>query len=243
MKLFAYSLEANHEHAPKPAARERGWIDATQGQFAKRCLPMLIANAYGWVIGSPASFTAIWDGGDASEAIRMRRDDSGPAPAHAAFGHGVLTFDIPFLFRTEPGYDLFVSGPFNSPKDGISALSGIVEADWTSATFSMNWRFTRRSLPVRFEIGEPICQFFPIRRGFLDSVDPVMVPLTSAPKTEAEYRAWARSRATFNTELEEGNSGTGRWQKHYVQGKLAGEQTTPARHHLTKLNLKSFRQG
>jgi Family of unknown function (DUF6065) len=43
------------------------------------------------------------------------------------------------VFRTPPGCNLYVRGPANSPKDGIAALEGIIETDWSEATFTMNW--------------------------------------------------------------------------------------------------------
>ena len=61
------------------------------------------------------------------------RSTSSPIPARAPavshFGHGILTFHMPCLFRTEPGVDLMVQGPINRPKDAIAPLSGIIETD------------------------------------------------------------------------------------------------------------------
>jgi hypothetical protein len=33
------------------------------------------------------------------------------------FGSGILTWNVPYLFRTPPGYNLLVRGPANWPKD------------------------------------------------------------------------------------------------------------------------------
>jgi len=35
-------------------------------------------------------------------------------------GCGILTFPIPCIFATEPGVDLYVTGPRHRPKDGIA---------------------------------------------------------------------------------------------------------------------------
>ena len=72
------------------------------------------------------------------------------------FGEGVITWNIPFLFRTSPGYNLLVRGPSNWIKDGVQALEGIVETDWAVQTFTMDWKFTRPRRWVRFEADEPI---------------------------------------------------------------------------------------
>ncbi|MFB8344846.1 DUF6065 family protein [Brucella cytisi] len=46
--------------------------------------------------------------------------------------------------KTEPEFDLFVTGSINRPKDAISPLTGFVETDWSPYTFTMNWRFTHQ---------------------------------------------------------------------------------------------------
>ena len=43
------------------------------------------------------------------------------------FGEAVLTFSLPYLFRTPRGVNLWVKGPSNWIKDGIQPLEGIVE--------------------------------------------------------------------------------------------------------------------
>ena len=40
-----------------------------------------------------------------------------------------------------------VQGPINRPKDGIAALPGIIETDWSPYSFTMNWMFTRPGTP------------------------------------------------------------------------------------------------
>jgi hypothetical protein len=86
-----------------------------------------VANAHGWEILCSAAFSAIWDGRQTNDAIRLKSEPEAVSPAVSHFGGGILTFHIPCLFRTDPGVDLFVTGPVNRPKDAISALSGIIE--------------------------------------------------------------------------------------------------------------------
>jgi Family of unknown function (DUF6065) len=49
-----------------------------------------------------------------------------------------------------PGYNLYVRGASNFPKDGAYALDGIFETDWAVATFTMNCKLTGVGVPVRF---------------------------------------------------------------------------------------------
>ena len=93
-------------------------------------------------------------------------------------------------------------GPINRPKDGIAALSGIIETDWAPYTFTMNWLFTQPEVDVHFEKGEPFCHIFPVQRGQLASVEPEIRALSSEPELEQQYQAWNESRLKFNTELQ-----------------------------------------
>jgi hypothetical protein len=118
----------------QPASQRRDWMDAAPESFPYRCLPLKIANAHGWEILSPAGFTAIWNGGPAPEDVSVHPDRPGTAAsdlAVALFGQGVLTFHIAAILRTPPGWDIWVSGPPNSAKDGIAPLSGVIETDWS----------------------------------------------------------------------------------------------------------------
>src|SRR5437762_11070709 len=129
-------------------------------KFPYRCLPLVVANQYGWEILSTHHVRASWDGTSKAKGLCVENlCGDGPLHCYSHFGEGVLTFQIPFLFKTPDGWNLMVRSPTNSPKDGIAALDGIIETDWAHSTFTMNWRFTR-ACTVEFAIGEPICLFF-----------------------------------------------------------------------------------
>ncbi len=90
-------------------------------------------------------------------------------PVAAMFGYGIVTWMIPYPFRTDPGWNLLVRGPANHPEDGVSPLEGLVETEdrtvprtmfWSTASFTMSWELTRPGAPVRFEAGEPFARSF-----------------------------------------------------------------------------------
>src|SRR5262249_40451981 len=98
-KLIGY-VSAGHKIEIRPAPLERSWMQATGERLAYRCLPLNIANTHGWEILCDSGFTAIWNGGAGLDAVALQADDGAPLPASSHFGHGVLTFHIPCLFRT-----------------------------------------------------------------------------------------------------------------------------------------------
>ena len=241
MKLIAYVIDG-HQVNIRPAPVERSWMDKTGERFAYRCLPMNLANAYGWEILNPIGFEAVWSGGDDLKSIKITPDFGADAPAVSHFGFGVLTFHIPCVFRTPPGIDILVQAPINHPKDGIAGLSGIVETDWSPYSFTMNWMFTTAEVPVRFEMAEPHCHIIPIRRGELEIVEPELRSLSDEPQLKSQHESWAKSRDRFMLDLgDPGSEAHGaRWQKLYYRGLMSDGQQSEADHR-TRLRLKQFR--
>ncbi|MGE0704819.1 MAG: DUF6065 family protein [Vicinamibacterales bacterium] len=232
-------------HAPLALASapgQRDWMDATDQRYAYRCLPLLIANQAGWWVLNDQPLDVFWDGSKELTGVRIRRVDPNAPPASITshFGEGIVTFHIPYLFRTPPGYNLLVRGPANMPKDGIQALEGLVESDWSTATFTMNWKITRRRRWIRFEKDEPICMLVPQRRGELEGFQTDIRDLSSNPELHTAHRQWADSRSKFLTGLKTGDRDAvdKRWQKDYFQGRTPGAQG--GREHQTVLHLQPF---
>ncbi len=243
MKLIAYVIDGAALDIA-PAALERGWMDATRERFAYRCLPLNIANAYGWEVRSPSGFKATWNGEEGIDAITIESEPGTRAPAVSHFGGGILTFHLPCLFRTEPSYDLMVVGPLNRPKDAIAALAGVIETDWAPYTFTMNWLFTQPEIEIEFERGEPFCQFFPVKRGELELFAPEIRPLSADPELDQRYRAWQKSRRDFNADLKVAGSSAqqAKWQKHYYRGSAIDLTALAPDDHRTRVRLKDFRK-
>jgi LPS sulfotransferase NodH len=241
LALTAYDLGSGINLAIEPASPGRAWMDASPKRFAYRCLPLVIANQSGWIIRNSHRLTATWDGTPGTEGVRVSYQQ--PCNNHYAashFGFGVLTFSVGYLFRTPPGYNLHVRGPANWPKDGICALEGMVETDWSTATFTMNWKFTRPEHPVTFDAGEPIAMISPVPRGDIERFRGEIRLAADDPDWHASYLAWSRLRLSFNAALKAGQpeAVAAGWQRHYLRG--VGVDGRPAPEHQTSLSLGDF---
>ena len=76
-------------------------MDDADRKFPYRCLPLVVANQYGWEILSTHRLRASWDGTSKPESLYVENlYGDGPLHCHSHFGEGVLTFQIPFLFKT-----------------------------------------------------------------------------------------------------------------------------------------------
>ena len=265
-RLVAYELHQAADMPLCPAPVDRAWMEAAPQRAPYRCLPLVIANQSGWWIPCPASFTATWDGRLAKENVQIIFDPPGgtsggldffapivvsadqPSPVipndprvSSHFGNGVVTFTIPFLFRTPPGINLWVKGPTNYIKDGVQPLEGVVETDWLSATFTMNWKLTRPYHAVHFARGEPICMIVPVSRGLAEQLEPVYVPLDANSELGREYREWERLRSSFNADLArlQPDAVKRGWQRDYMQGRtISGREV---QEHQTRLHLRDFK--
>lgn len=213
-----------------PAPQARQWIDETPNRFARRCLPLLIANQSGWVLLNPLDFWAEWDGNQYKGDIKIYSKHSPPVSSH--FGSGILTWHVPYIFRTPPGWNLHVRGVPNLFKDGAVSLEGVVETDWCVMTFTHNWKITRPHHRIHFPAGEPIALLTPVMRGQLEAFNPVIRNLHEDPDLESEFRAWSVSRDEWN------KAPSKNWQKHYFQGQTVKGNKAPE--HQTRLHLRPF---
>lgn len=247
--LTAYHTPGLPEIEIVPAARWRDWMEATSDRWANRCLPLLMANETGWSLLNPHGFTATWNGDKRDSAVRIDVDE--PLPDHTVtasiFGYGIVTWSVPYLFRTDPGWNLLARGPANQPKDGVAPLEGLVETDWATATFTMNWKLTRPDLPVRFEAGEPFCTILPQRRYELERFEPRKARLPQNPELDAGFTAWQRSRDEIAMLKFVSQYGTIdgfdplAWEQDYFRGR--NQDGVQAPEHQTKRRLKPFADG
>lgn len=208
-------------------------MDATPEAFAYRCLPLNIANAHGWEILNPIPFEACWNGGTGIGDVQLRLPADAPHDVRpvSLFGQAVLTFHIFGIFRTPPGWNLWVGGSPNSPKDGIYPLTGIVETDWAPYTFTMNWRFTRPGM-VSFKKDEPFCFITPIPHEALDDIEPIVKSIHDDPELKRQYDAWGESRSNFLAKLadKEGEAVRHGWQRDYFRGRTPEGHVAPDSH-------------
>ena len=147
------------------------------------------------------TFEAEWNGGSNRDDVQIIFEENSfvgtkkiQTLADSHFGSGIITFYVGGIISTCPGYDLWVTGPVNEFKDGIQALSAVIETYWMPFLFTMNWKFTRPNLKVRFEKGEPFCFFFPIEHSLLERFNPTFKQISEEPDLERQYNLARRKR-------------------------------------------------
>ncbi|MGI9515137.1 MAG: DUF6065 family protein [Anderseniella sp.] len=241
MKLICYSLEGKQIDV-QAASAERSWIDDTRDQFAKRCLPLMVANAHGWQIRLIDGCRLKWNGGNLPGSLKVETDSGTDDVVVSHFGNGIVTFKVHCLFRTDPGINLWVTGPVNSFKDGVQAISGLLETDWMPYTFTMNWKMTRKRKWIRFEKGDPIAQLFPVPRGIVDTTEPKLRRLADDEALNEMVLGWQQSRREFIDALKARDPAALNqiWQKDYFRGQYPDGSPGCAEHQ-TRIRPKPFK--
>ncbi len=223
------------------ASWRREWMDTTPSKYAYRCLPLTMANQTGWWVRNPVGFWATWNGNRAPDTIQFQFDtaeDDWKSVITSQFGQGIITWSTPFLFRTKPiGSRLLVMGPANHFKQNLHALTAILESDWISMSFTMNWKILVPNEPVRFDVGEPLLQAIPLAGnlcGDLESADVTYQRLQDDPDVHASYVKWSAERQQFFAQKAAGEVRPDSWQKDYFRGQDAlGREGSPT--HMTKI--------
>jgi hypothetical protein len=210
------------------APPQRDWMDATPSRFAYRCLPLTIINQTGLWIANPVGFTAYWGGLPAPGSVVFQFDtatETWKNWVNDQFGMGIVTWNTPFLFRTRPqGSRILVCGPVNSFKTFAQPLTALIESDWMSMSFTMNWKLTMPHMSIRFEAGEPLLQVIPIATNVCNDIEDATVryrKLADDPEVSRAYQDWHDGRRDFHQKKRVGEVNPDDWQKDYFQGRDA----------------------
>ena len=225
----------------------RDWMDATANRFAYRCLPLSIVNQTGWWIKNPVGFTALWRGASVPGSVEFRFDSAAETWSrwiNDQFGGGIITWNTPFLFRTRPeGSRLLICGPVNQFKTYAQPLTALIESDWMSMSFTMNWKIVLPNQQVRFDLGEPLFQAIPLVSNVCADLEAASVTyqrLGDDPEVYRAYQAWNEGRLNFHVQKARGDVKPDDWQKDYFHGRDALGQA-PATVHMTKVKPPPIR--
>jgi hypothetical protein len=245
MQLECYPM-TDRPPEMRPGPVQRDWMDNFPARHAYKCLPLTMANSSGWELLCPMGFTAEWNGGQSADDIKLTPERPHPSFhefVESHFAGGVLTMHTGYLFRTPPGWGVWTSGSPNYFKDGIQALTGLIETDWLPFPFTMNWIFTRPGR-VSFKRNEPFCFITLMEHKKLEAFEPVMKALVSDPVLTGQFEAWHKQRGDFNRRLarQDPEAVKAAWQRYYFKGELPDE-LGEAPDHVNKRRLKPVRFG
>jgi len=135
------------------------------------CLPLTIANQYGFGIKSLSTFDVTWNGGDRPEDVDIKFIDKSNSTFQiisAHFGMGTFSMQNHMVWKTPENINLITMNPPNMFIDGITNMNGVVEADNLKRDFTFTLRITRPNHTIRINRGDIISAILPVQRYVAD---------------------------------------------------------------------------
>jgi hypothetical protein len=176
----------------RPAPARRNWMDELP--HAYKCLPLVLANQWGWQLLCPTDVVATWDGSEALGGLRIEVPPQYEPAIKSQFGAGIITFSPPWLFRTPPGWNLYLKGPTNRWKPNCVPLEGVIETWWLNYTFTLNWKIVEPGTVV-FRQGESLGQLLPVPHLTFQNATATEAPIGLLdPKGADELLKWQEKR-------------------------------------------------
>lgn len=176
--IVFYSEDLKYQHdinkviEPLYGKAKREWFESP----FYYCLPLTIANQYGFVVKAAEDIELFWTGGNAPAHVKTQsnihiNDDSRIQRYYTNFRNGILTVENAFMLRTPPKVNLMVIQPPNYFIPDISAMSGVVEADNLRRAFTFNIKVTKENTKIKIKKGDWLSAFIPIPRYFIENFE------------------------------------------------------------------------
>ena len=190
LRLIIHGWGAGWELRPGPP--RRAWM--SENPHSYQCLPMVVANQWGWQVLSPTDVVVTWDGSASRAGLKVEVDPQYAPVIQSHFGQGIVTFTPPWLFRTPKGWNLYAKGPSNRWKANCHPLEGVVETWWLNYTFTLNWKLVEPGT-VYFSRGESLGQLIPVPHATFTDAKATESPIGAVePAAGVELMAWLKER-------------------------------------------------
>lgn len=151
--------------------KKRDWFDP----HFYRCLPLTIANQYGFVLKSQFDFNVLWSGGNDPGSVKFffneeqEEIDKKYPLIDSHFGFGTFTVTPPFSLRTPPGINLMTINTPNHILPNITVMTGVVETDNLRRNFTFNFKIEQPNIMTCIPKGTPLASIIPIPRYFVEN--------------------------------------------------------------------------
>jgi hypothetical protein len=190
LRLLPYGWGEGWALRPSPVRRR--WMDELPQSY--QCLPLVIANQWGWQLLCPTEVRVTWDGTSGLDGVSVEVAPQYEPAIKSQFGAGIVTFTPPWLFRTSPGWDLYLKGPSNRWKPNCVPLEGIIETWWLNYTFTLNWKLVEPGT-VTFAEGESLGQLVPVPHATFQDATAREAPIgLLEPDAAQELLQWLERR-------------------------------------------------
>lgn len=178
-----------------------------------RCLPLSIANQYGFVFTLPFDIELTWDGTESLEGLTIVSSEKNNLfNVGSQFGSGIVTITTPFFIKTPKNVNIMTINPPNYILPNITVLNGVVETDNLRGNFTFNIKMQIPGITTTLRKGMPISGIIPIPRYFSDGfslidASDIFTPQEMSEEFEA-YKIHSELRLETNIEAQSENKYT-----------------------------------
>jgi hypothetical protein len=235
-EIILYRLQEESPIFPVvPLTIKRKWMSESWQKHAYKCLPLNIANQYGYAVLCPADFTLDWWGGrdprdvdfDVASGSEYMKNH-----IYSYFGEGTFTIHVDFMIKTPEGFSTYIRGVPNEAKKGVKPLDAIVETDWLPFTFTYNFLLTEPGT-YTFKKNEPLFVFFPIERNTVENFKLKEYRIQDNPELLKDFNEYGDKRDD-SIEIENRTQKTF-YQNFYRNGVKANGEKAKIKNHITNL--------
>lgn len=146
----------------EPLRNKRDWMDETLNSHAYRCMPLSLANSYGWGISFPEDISFIMieknHSGEKTEIKILK----GERFAHAERRNSLVTFRTGLMFKTGLNSTLFTYPVPNQFIDGVESLSAFLNTELFKGEHQPSLRVNQLNKEITIKAGTPIFAIMPI---------------------------------------------------------------------------------
>ncbi len=213
-----------------PGIMGRDWMENFPSKNPYRCLPLNTANRFGWDFLLPCDIEITWNGGAAKEDIQIEIEDLGYTLVDSNFTKGIVTFNLGYVIRTPDNWQVLVTGTPNLIYDNFYPFMGIVETDWFSYPFTMNWQILKQG-KISLKKNDPICRVIPIQINSVLELNSVTQPIKNNKLMAKQITAYSDNRKKQLSGDKDAK------ELMYFKGKCP-MQDAPENRHFPKLQLK-----
>ena len=200
--------------------KKRKWFE----KFFYGCLPINIANEYGYSIIMPCDVLLKWDGKDSSVIVEEKNGFNFPI-IRTTIANGCISIDFPFSLRTPPEVNLAVLPPFNYFLDNLNLISAIIETDNLRRDFSIVMKMEKAGTS-KINAGDVIATILPIPRYFQDNfiikkAEEIFLEqeIIEEETALADYKIYKKLKFDANNENTQKGFGRGIMNNDYLKGK------------------------
>jgi hypothetical protein len=199
--------------------KKRKWFE----KFFYGCLPITMANEYGYSLIMPFDILLEWDG--VSNVVVKEKGNLEFPIIRTTIANGCLSIDFPFSLRTPPGINLAVLSPFNYCLDNLTLISAVLETDNLRRDFSIIMKINKAGT-AKINAGDVIATILPIPRYFQDNfnIKKAEEIFTEEEVFEeetalADYKIYKKLKFDANNENAQKGTGRGIMNNDYLKGR------------------------